>query len=699
MLSAIPHDEVSIGRLPWVTWSLAAVGSVAALATLLGLDVESAGLGLDPGALAPLGFATHWMFSATAVQWLASTLLLLALGPHLEEAWGAPVYAGFLLGALAFCAGIYAFAGPSGRPLVGIAGAIAALTVALLVRHGFENVQSYLLLGPRDSRLSFEVPAWTALIAWFAGEVLMSVATTGMGPTRGLATTVAFPGALFGAGAAWALRQRNLESRSRPAEERTHPVLAAAQAARDSGRPSAAVTLLEPAVRQHPHDPELVRALCDAACSAGEAKRASGALRRLVVEQVRSGQASTAAGFWRAFGTSVPGVRLDPRTSVDLASALAAAGDKTLAARVLRDALEASPRVTPGVALRMVEVAAPLHRETAIRAARIALGAEGMDEAKRRKLEARVAELESGKSRDPQLELAAGDRAIDVELDEAYAPLRRPVETAPAEAVEAAFELSADGSLVTGASLELAERLPDTEPMLLDANDPGFDPDSLRLDPDAPPLAEELSEASEPAAAPAGDPVPDEDPNGATLAPQRAQAATPATPAPAEAAPVAAVPAASPGDSLSDLGISIAADGARFLDLKCIEAVPLAIDATGISLRGGSRLELARVDGIAVAAVHGMSARPVILIDLLLNWTEISDAPLRTLRLRSDQFDPRSLFPGAPGPLDAFRALLDALLSAAGATPLPDPDAAHGRPFRMFPDLARYEREVLQVER
>jgi membrane associated rhomboid family serine protease len=695
MLSAIPHDEVSIGRLPWVTWSLAAVGSVAALATLLGLDVESAGLGLDPGALAPLGFATHWLFSATAVQWLASTLLLLALGPHLEEAWGVPVYAGFLLGALAFSAGVYAFAGPSGRPFVGIAGAIAALTVALLVRHGFANVQSYLLLGPRDSlRLSFEAPAWTALIAWFAGEVLMSVATTGMGPTRGLATTVAFPGALFGAGAAWAIRQWNLEGRRRPAEERTHPVLAAAQAARDSGRPSAAVTLLEPAVRQRPHDPELVRALCDAACAAGEANRASGALRRLVVEQVRSGQASTAAGFWRAFGTSVPDVRLDPRTSVDLASALAAAGDKTLAARVLRDALEASPRVTPGVALRIVEVAAPLHRETAIRAARIALGAEGMDEAKRRKLEARVAELESGKSRDPQLDLAAGDRAIDVELDENYAPLRRPVETAPAEAVEAAFELSADGSLVTGASLELAERLPDTEPILLDANDPGFDPDSLRLDPDAPPLAEELSEASEPAAASAGDPVPDEDPNGATLAPQRVQAATPATPAPAEAPPDA-----SPGDSLSGLGISIAADGARFHDLKCVEAVPLAIDGTGISLRGGSRVELARVDGIAVAAVHGMSARPVILIDLLLNWTEISDAPLRTVRLRSDQFDPRSLFPDAPGPLDAFRALLDALLSGAGATPLPDPDAARGRPFRMFPDLARYEREVLQVER
>ncbi len=671
MLLAIPHDEVSLGRLPWVTWSLAALGCLAGLATLFGLDVETARLGVDPGALAPLGFATYWLFSATAVQWLASTLLLLALGPHLEEAWGPRLFAGFLLGALALAAGAYAFAGASGRPLVGIAGAIAALTAALLVRHGFANVQSYVLLGWRDPlRLSFETPAYTALIAWFVGEVSMTLAAPGTGPTRGLGTTVAFAGALFGTGAAWAVRHWQLESRwLRPAEARTNPLLAAAPAARDRARPSAAIALLEPALRQHPHDSELVRALCDAACAAGEAKRAAGALGRLIAEQVRSGEASTAAGFWRAFGTSVPGVRLDPRTSLELATALAAAGDKTLAARVLRDALAASPRVTPGIALRIVEVAAPLHRETAIRAARIALAAEGMDAAKRKKLEARVAELESGKSRDPQLDVvvASGDRTIDVELDENYAPLRRPAETAPAEAVEAAFELSADGSLVTGASLELAERLPDTEPILLDPSDPALDRDALQLDPDASPLAEETPAASE------------GEPGGDTQAPARAEA--------------------SPGDTLAGLGISIAADAARFHDLKCIEAVPLAIDEAGISLRGGSRVDLSRVDGIAVAAVHGMSARPVILIDLLLNWTEISDAPLRTLRLRSDHFDPRALFPSAPGPLDAFRALLDTLLAGAGATPLPDPESAHGRPFRMFPDLAHYEREVLQVER
>jgi hypothetical protein len=444
-------------------------------------------------------------------------------------------------------------------------------------------------------------------------------------------------------------------------------------------------------------------------------------LRRLITEQVRNGQAAAAAGFWRTFGATVPDLRLDPRTSLDLAGALVAAGDKPSATRVLRSALDA--KVTPGIALRILDLAAPLHRETAIRAARIALSAEGMDEAKRKKLEARVAELESGKTREPEPEIEIdmpgrrNDRTIDVELDENYAPLKRPVETSPVEVVEAAFELSADGSLVTGESHELAERLPDTEPLMLgspdsdDSPDTEFDRDALRLDPDAPPLAEELSVAeddavapiaveaavkpvaepiTEPVAAAIVEPSIDDDPNGKTFIPGAAKA--PVT-------PPASAPAQSPEDSLSGLGIAIASDGARFHELKCIEAVPVAVDAEGVSMRGGSRVELSRVDGIAVAAVHGMSARPVILIDLLLNWTEISDAPLRCVRLRSDQFDPRALFPDAPGPLDAFRALLDSLLAGAGATPLPDPEAAHGRPFRMFPELARYEREVLQVER
>jgi membrane associated rhomboid family serine protease len=345
---------------------------------LFGLDIESAGLGLDPGALTPVGFATHWLFSATAAQWLASTLLLLALGPHLEEAWGPRVFAGFLLVAVAFPAAVYAFAGPSGRPLVGIAGPIAALTGAMLVRHGLATVQTWVLLGPRDPlRLSFEVPAYTALIAWFVGEVVMSVASSGTGPTQGVGTTVAFAGALFGAGAAWAVRQWDLESRlvGKP-EDRSSSVLEAAQAARDTD--ARARSRCRPALRQQPR-PRLVRALRRRRAAGQPPAAAAPTDRRQIAERHPPRRASGAF--------SQRARRAPDRARNDLA-ALAAAGDKTLAARVLRDALEASPRVTPHRAHR--QVAAPLHRGPRSGGAHRALGrGHGRGEAK---LEARVAE-------------------------------------------------------------------------------------------------------------------------------------------------------------------------------------------------------------------------------------------------------------------------------------------------------------------
>jgi hypothetical protein len=159
-------------------------------------------------------------------------------------------------------------------------------------------------------------------------------------------------------------------------------------------------------------------------------------------------------------------------------------------------------------------------------------------------------------------------------------------------------------------------------------------------------------------------------------------------------------PAAAPApDTREELAVAAANDQPRFHDLKVVEAVPTALDVDGLALKNGPHVDLARVDAIAVAGIQGMAAKPVLLIDLLLNWSDLGDAPLRTVRLRSDHFDPRALFPSAKGGLDAFRALVDELLARTGGTPLPDSESARGKPFKMFPQLAQYEREVLQVER
>ncbi|MEJ2190327.1 MAG: hypothetical protein P8Y93_13140 [Acidobacteriota bacterium] len=89
--------------------------------------------------------------------------------------------------------------------------------------------------------------------------------------------------------------------------------------------------------------------------------------------------------------------------------------------------------------------------------------------------------------------------------------------------------------------------------------------------------------------------------------------------------------------------------------------------------------------------------KPVVVVDLLLDSPWGDRETLRIVRLTSDSFDPRGLV-GGDDAMAAFRTLLDHLLKVSEAVPLPDPDAARGRPFRSFPSFEAYHREVLGVE-
>jgi hypothetical protein len=46
---------------------------------------------------------------------------------------------------------------------------------------------------------------------------------------------------------------------------------------------------------------------------------------------------------------------------------------------------------------------------------------------------------------------------------------------------------------------------------------------------------------------------------------------------------------------------------------------------------------------------------------------------------------------------EALRLVAALVLERSGATPLPDAEGARGRPFRVYADVADYEREVLQI--
>jgi membrane associated rhomboid family serine protease len=130
------------------------------------------------------------------------------------------------------------------------------------------------------------------------------------------------------------------------------------------------------------------------------------------------------------------------------------------------------------------------------------------------------------------------------------------------------------------------------------------------------------------------------------------------------------------------------------------EGVPRQIDGAAIQLdivrEGLISLPLSRLRAVAVAGVHGLGPKPVVLIDLLVD-SEVGERPLRVIRLSCNRFDARRLVPEAGGALDAVRRLVAGILSGSGARPLPDAAAAAVRPVRIFRSLEEYHEQVLRA--
>ena len=152
---------------------------------------------------------------------------------------------------------------------------------------------------------------------------------------------------------------------------------------------------------------------------------------------------------------------------------------------------------------------------------------------------------------------------------------------------------------------------------------------------------------------------------------------------------------------LADEELDAILAGPRFADTKVTEAAPKGLDDKGVlvALAGGGsgRIAFEKIQAVSVAAVGGLGPKPIVLVDLLLNWNALEEPALRVVRMRSDRFDPRALAPGAPSPLEGLRAFLRDLLARSGAAALPDPDGARATPLRSFADLATYQREALEV--
>jgi membrane associated rhomboid family serine protease len=127
--------------------------------------------------------------------------------------------------------------------------------------------------------------------------------------------------------------------------------------------------------------------------------------------------------------------------------------------------------------------------------------------------------------------------------------------------------------------------------------------------------------------------------------------------------------------------------------------VPRRIDGLTleVELDGEKRaVDLAAIQVISVCGIARSAQKPVILVDLLLDSPWGDRPQIRVIRMTSDTFDPRRLIGGEDG-MAAFQTFLERLFEASDAVPLPDPDAARGKPFRSFSTTEAYEQEVLGI--
>lgn len=135
-------------------------------------------------------------------------------------------------------------------------------------------------------------------------------------------------------------------------------------------------------------------------------------------------------------------------------------------------------------------------------------------------------------------------------------------------------------------------------------------------------------------------------------------------------------------------------------DLKVVEAVPQGLREGGVDVRfAGNRralLGFEEIQAVSTVSVPGSGGRARILVDLVFNWTQHGEEPLRVARLSSDAFDATDLVPGTRDPEEALRTFLAELLERSRAVPLPDPDSALALRLREFRSVVEYERAVLR---
>ncbi len=693
-------------------------------------------LGVLDGDTPPRNYWAHaFVHDAPAGLLLMLAVLLLVAAP-LERSWGSLLFAAFALLSIPVSAqGYRLLDASSGVPWCGTSGLAAALVGAYFIRG----------LGGH-----FLVPGAIVLPVWLAVEAFV---------VRGfwLDDLAAVPWATlcgavgFGAGIAALLRLLNVETKLDARADRRrpsgpNPIVVRAARLRSDGDPHQAFELIQAAWRENRQDEEIADVFFSIAAELGQPEAAAEAILPVLRSALKKGHLDRALGYWLPLATRRCAVRLEPTAAVRLGEALLDAGHPDEAVFSLRSALDAG--ASTAHAIRILNVARDLDPSLTRRAAVVALADPGLDAATRARLtplaEVSVDEPEKPAQTRRNAPRTIPENRLDRSIEAEHHAIERTMfpgePTTPAleeqsllagALSEASLAGDASADLRSAAAPDLSAAAPSD--VLSHWNDPGALSAEALLDaPAAPapggdavgalleasPLAADgdlfgdddidfldlegdvtdsdqtpLLDASDELTSPMDRAARDRESAGedatvlmsappAPVAARSADAATPPTPArPAAPRPTRALLRA----------------------LRAIDAVPVEVTADAIEIdtdgRGKSRLPIARIEAIAIAAVRGLGPRPVLVVDCILNWRDDIASPLKLIRFRSDRFEATAV--GAAAGTSAVSALgtwAKGLQRASGACCLPSEASLAGSPAS-FDALEVYEREVLGAER
>jgi membrane associated rhomboid family serine protease len=617
-------------------------------------------LGLVASAPRVHALVTHVFLHSGWIHLGLVLLLLWGAGPALERRLGLPIFAGVCVASgVAAALTRLLGSGESLAPFIGASGIASGALGAFGARFGAGRVRVkyYALRNLRPTALVLDAPAWALAPVALLAQLTLSFAFSGSDVAAGsdwLANLVALA---VGAALALGVQRLNIEERFAARAEQARsfakldPRLKRAHTARERGRYDEAIGLADGVLRERPDDADALQASWDAHVAAGRAGDGARSARRLVELHARHGNLASAARIWEELVRVAHRSRVAPTTLLRIVPELVVQAKRDAAIAALRAVFDpANPGLTVGQALRVAELGTELDPPTALLAARYALESGEIVEERRARLEQLVLSLES-----------AGVRSKS--LSESGFVIRP---TAPVAAAPVTATLDA-GAAVDAALAELS--LPD---------------ESSQRGPEPAPETAELFE----------------------IEPTQI-GVEPPSPVPEPRASVAAPPAPAPAPRVDEnfqtaIYSAPAPNAASFATVKVTPAIPVALDVAGLRVRleGGAPdlIEWTRIQAVGVGLVSGLGPKPMVVIDLALNWADAPDGALEVTRLRSDSFRARQLVTGAENALDALRALLAELLARSGAVPLPDAGGAHGLPFREYASPESYQADVLLAE-